>query len=308
MIDVPETDTQEIIDGLTQAAASISPKYFYDTKGSALFEEITQLAEYYPTRTERGIMADHADDIAKTIGTGRTVIELGAGNCEKARSLCRLISPKCFVAVDISAEFLQEAVKGLRSDFPALDVRVVATDLSAEVVLPPDLSRQRRLVFYPGSSISNFNPPQAQVLLSRIRSMLDDDGALLIGVDLQKDVAVLETAYNDASGVTAAFNLNVLSHVNHLIGSDFDLRQWQHQAFFNAAESRIEMHLAAMSDTLVCWPGGKRRFAHGECIHTENSYKYHTENFVEVLARVGFQHAEIWTDERRWFAVILARP
>ncbi|MBA3034639.1 MAG: L-histidine N(alpha)-methyltransferase [Gammaproteobacteria bacterium] len=299
--------TGRIIAALLEPHARISPKYFYDVRGSALFEDITRLPEYYLTRTERAVMATHGADIARKVGAGRTAIELGAGSCEKARALCELIEPARFIAVDISAEFLHEGVAGLRAAFPALDVRAVAADLTQEIVLP-DIPRAQRLVFYPGSSIGNFAPPDALNLLVRVRHLLDDDGALLIGVDLVKDVAVLEAAYNDAANVTAAFNRNILSHINQLIGSDFDLRQWQHRAFFNAAESRIEMHLEAAADTLVRWPGGERRFARGERIHTEHSHKYRREDFVALLARAGFPQAEVWTDERQWFAVILARP
>ncbi|OIQ94188.1 histidine-specific methyltransferase EgtD [mine drainage metagenome] len=308
MTDDQTPAAKEIVAGLLRPAAAISPKYFYDVRGSELFEAITELPEYYPTRTEREIMATHADAIAARIGAGGTVIELGAGNCEKARDLCRLLRPARFVAVDISAEFLQEAVAGLRTTFPGLDARAVAADLTAGIVLPADLPRERRLVFYPGSSIGNFDPSQAFDLLARIRQLLDEDGALLIGVDLEKDVAVLETAYDDAVGVTAAFNLNVLNHVNRLLGSDFDSGQWRHRAFYNAEESRIEMHLEAAVEVRVAWPGGDRVFARGERIHTENSYKYRTGTFIELLSRAGFRHAEAWTDERRWFAVILARP
>lgn len=308
MIDPLLSSKLEIVEGLMQTPPAISPKYFYDAKGSALFEEITHLDEYYPTRIEHEIMATHATAIAANVGTGCRLIELGAGNCEKAKFLCELIAPACFVAVDISEEFLHEAVNGLRSALPAIDIRAVAADLSTEIALPPDLPRQQRLVFYPGSSIGNFDPTQALALLSRTRGLLGDDGALLIGVDLLKDLAVLNAAYNDAAGVTAAFNLNVLNHVNRLIGSDFDLQRWRHFAFFNATESRIEMHLVAATDTLVRWPGGERGFARGERIHTENSYKYRIEDFVELLARSGFPRTQVWTDERDWFAVILARP
>jgi dimethylhistidine N-methyltransferase len=246
--------------------------------------------------------------IARKVGTGGTVIELGAGSCEKARDLCQLVRPSTFVAIDISQDFLHDAVAGLRQTFPAIDIRAVAADLTAEIPVPADLGREQRLIFYPGSSIGNFDPPHALDLLSRVRAVLADDGALLIGVDLLKDVAVLEAAYDDSAGVTAAFNLNVLGHVNRLIGSDFDDRQWRHRAFFNVGESRIEMHLEAASDCLVSWPGGGRRFVRGECIHTENSYKYRREAFIELLARAGFQRTDVWTDTSDWFAVILARP
>lgn len=297
---------QEIIEGLSQTPATLSPKYFYDARGSAIFEEITRLPEYYPTRTERTIMQRHAAEIARRVGPGRTVIELGAGNCEKARHLCQAIAATRFVAVDISEEFLHQSVARLQAEMPALDVRAFAADLTHEIVLPADVPPTRRLLFYPGSSIGNFDPPQALGLLTRMRHMLQDDGALLIGVDLRKDVAVLEAAYDDAAGVTAAFNLNALAHVNRLIGSDFDLRGWQHRAFFNAEASRIEMHLEAVAACRVCWPGGTRAFARGERIHTENSYKYDIEGFARLLDLAGFHHTVAWTDERRWFAVILA--
>ena len=298
----------EIVQGLLQIPARIAPKYFYDAAGSVLFEEITRLPEYYPTRTERQIMTLHGGDVAQRLGTGATVIELGAGSCEKARDLCQLIKPSHFVAVDISSEFLYDAVAQLRLALPSVDVRALAADLTTDFTLPQDLPRQRRLVFYPGSSIGNFDPAQALELLSRMLGLLDDDGALLIGVDLIKELAVLEAAYDDAAGVTAAFNLNVLNHINRIIASDFNLSQWRHCAFYNVAESRIEMHLEASVDNVVRWPGGERRFARGERIHTENSYKYRAQDFVELLNQAGFARTEVWSDHRSWFALFLARP
>lgn len=300
--------TDDITRGLNQRPARISPKYFYDQHGSRLFEEITRLPEYYPTRTETALMQQHAADIARAVGVGRTLVELGAGNCQKARTLCRLVQPACFVGVDISADFLQAAVQGLRDDFPGLDARAVGGDMTQGVALPDDIPRTGRLVFYPGSSIGNFDPPHALDLLAHMRELIDDDGGLLIGIDLPKDVDVLEAAYDDAAGVTAAFNRNVLRHVNRLIGSNFDVEQWQHRAFFNQGESRIEMHLEAMADFEVHWPGGGRRFDQGERIHTENSYKYPLRVFTDMLERAGFSQAQAWTDDRGWFAVVHARP
>lgn len=300
--------TDDITRGLNQRPARISPKYFYDQHGSRLFEEITRLPEYYPTRTETALMHQHAADIAHAVGVGRTLVELGAGNCQKARTLCRLVQPACFVGVDISADFLQAAVQGLRDDFPGLDARAVGGDMTQGVALPDDIPRTGRLVFYPGSSIGNFDPPHALDLLAHMRELIDDDGGLLIGIDLPKDVDVLEAAYDDAAGVTAAFNRNVLRHVNRLIGSNFDVEQWQHRAFFNQGESRIEMHLEAMADFDVHWPGGGRRFDQGERIHTENSYKYPLRVFTDMLERAGFSQAQAWTDDRGWFAVVHARP
>ena len=300
--------TDDITRGLNQRPARISPKYFYDQHGSRLFEEITRLPEYYPTRTETALMQQHAADIARAVGEGRTLVELGAGNCQKARTLCRLVQPACFVGVDISADFLQAAVQGLRDDFPGLDARAVGGDMTQGVALPDDIPRAGRLVFYPGSSIGNFDPPHALDLLAHMRELIDDDGGLLIGIDLPKDVDVLEAAYDDAAGVTAAFNRNVLRHVNRLIGSNFDVEQWQHRAFFNQGASRIEMHLEAMADFDVHWPGGGRRFEQGERIHTENSYKYPLRVFTDMLERAGFSQAQAWTDDRGWFAVVHARP
>ncbi|MGY4827653.1 L-histidine N(alpha)-methyltransferase [Sphaerotilaceae bacterium SBD11-9] len=299
---------REITEGLSHTPATLSPKYFYDARGSQIFEEITRLPEYYPTRTEQHIMRLHGGDIARRVGPGRTVVELGAGNCEKARGLCEAIAATRFVAVDISEEFLHQSVERLRAEMPSLHVSAFAGDLTHEVELPADVPRARRLVYYPGSSIGNFDPPEARGLLVRMRHLLDDDGALLIGVDLRKDVAVLEAAYDDAAGVTAAFNLNALAHVNRLIGSDFDLAQWKHVAFFNREASRIEMHLEALADARVHWPGGGRSFARGERIHTENSYKYDIEGFARLLDEAGFRRTVAWTDPQRWFAVVLACP
>ena len=298
----------EIIENLSRPQASIPPKYFYDETGSRLFEQITRLPEYYPTRTEQSIMVQRAAEIARRVGPGRIVIEPGAGNCEKARFLCRAIAASRYVAVDISAEFLAEAAQRLRDELPQLQVQAVAGDITRAIELPEDLPRAHRLVYYPGSSIGNFDRPQALEVLSRMRGLVERDGALLIGVDLRKETSVLEPAYDDAAGVTAAFNLNALAHVNRLVGADFDLHEWRHRAFFNPEASRIEMHLEACTDCEVHWPGGGRRFAPGERIHTENSYKYDVESFANLLHSAGFHHSVAWTDERRWYAVVLATP
>ncbi len=307
-MDRSTTDRREIIDGLLAAPARIAPKHFYDARGSALFEEITRLPEYYPTRTEAAVMQAHGAQMMQKVGAGGTVIEFGAGSCEKARGLCRLLRPERFVAVDISAEFLHGAVERLRVEFPGLEVQPLIADLGDAVELPAGLPHEKRLLFYPGSSIGNFDPPHALDLLRRFRGLIEEDGALLIGIDLVKDLAVLEAAYDDAAGVTAAFNLNALEHVNRLIGSDFQPGGWRHVAFYNVAASRIEMHLEALADTQVRWPGGERRFVAGERIHTENSYKYALAEFRSLLARAGFSRTDAWTDERSWFAVVLARP
>ena len=298
----------DLVAGLLAMPAFISPKYFYDARGSALFEDITRLPEYYPTRTEQRILATHAPSLVRQLGPGATVIEWGAGNCDKARQLCALLAPRCFVALDISADCLREGARRLQVACPAMQVHALAVDLTTDFALPAQVPLERRVVFYPGSSIGNYDPPQALQLLQRMRALLDSDGALLIGLDLVKPRRVLEAAYNDAAGVTAAFNRNILRHANALIGSDFDESDWAHKAFFNARQSRIEMHLQARTDVQVRWPGGMRAFGQGEAIHTENSYKFTLPDATAMLAQAGFTQVQPWTDEQDWFAVVLARP
>lgn len=303
-----EPQHAQLVAGLLARAASISPKYFYDDRGSTLFEQITRLPEYYPTRTEQQIMAEHGSAMAQCIASGSTVIEWGAGNCEKALQLCALLRPARFVGLDISKDCLQAGACRLQAVYPDMQVHACAADLTIDWALPADIPLEQRVVYYPGSSIGNFAPAQALQLLQRMRAMVQDDGALLIGVDLVKPVAVLEAAYNDSAGVTAAFNSNVLSHVNRLIGSDFDEDDWAHRSFFNRRLSRIEMHLRARHDVAVRWPGHVRQFAHGECIHTENSYKFNADSLSAWLGQAGFSRVQPWTDAQRWFAVVLAQP
>ncbi len=297
----------EIGAGLLAVQASTSPKYLYDALGSKLFEAICELPEYYPTRTEAAIFAQYGADIAGAVGPGATLIDLGAGNCAKAASLFPLLHPAQYVAVDISYDFLREALGHLQQRFPHIEMSGLGLDFSSRLELPGTVRPGQRLFFYPGSSIGNFAPEQAVAFLRRMRANSGADGALLIGVDLVKDGATLDAAYDDALGVTAAFNLNLLRHLNHLIGADFDVRQWQHRGYFNAAEGRIEMHLEARCALTVRWRGGERRFARGERIHTEDSYKYTREGFVGLLEQAGYSATRIWTDPAQWFAVIHAR-
>jgi dimethylhistidine N-methyltransferase len=301
----------EVINGLLQTQAQVSPKYLYDVLGSKLFEAICELPEYYPTRTEASIFAAHVHDIGRATGRGSTLIDLGAGNCAKAERLFSELRPAQYVAVDISAEFLHGTVGALRQRHPQIAMLEVAMDFSESLDLPPQVKRDKRLFFYPGSSIGNFTPMQARAFLRRIRNACHaahgSDGGLLIGVDLVKDNAVLEAAYDDALGVTASFNLNSLQHLNHLIGTDFNLRDWRHRAFFNADASRIEMHLVAKHNLTVHWKNGQRAFAEGETIHTENSYKYTQQSFLSLLEECGFAQPQIWTDPKHWFMVCHAR-
>ncbi|NNM53278.1 MAG: L-histidine N(alpha)-methyltransferase [Spirochaetales bacterium] len=298
----------EIVKGLKNPLASLAPKFFYDQKGSVLFNKITGLTEYYPTRTEREILEQNSGAISEAVGECATVIEPGAGGCEKAEHLCRLLRPHRFVGVDISADYLTAGVNRLKKVLPETEARAIAGDITKEITLPSDIPRDRRLIFYPGSSIGNFDPDQAVKLLSQLRKHLDEQGSLLIGVDLVKSVSVLEAAYNDKEGVTAAFNLNILSHVNKLIGANFQLEDWRHVAWFNQAQSRIEMHLEARRENSISWPGGQRAFAKGERIHTENSYKYTPDAFASLLKRAGFDSQTPWTDQKNWYTMVLARP
>ena len=297
----------EISAGLLARDAWTSPKYLYDALGSKLFEAICALPEYYPTRTEAAIFARHGAEIAHAVGPGSTLIDLGAGNCAKAASLFPLLHPAQYVAVDISYDFLSESLSRLQQRFPHIEMSGLGLDFSSRLDLPDSVREARRLFFYPGSSIGNFAPEQATAFLRRLRANADGDGGLLIGVDLIKDDAILDAAYDDALGVTAAFNLNMLRHVNGLIGADFDVRAWQHHGFFNADERRVEMHLEARSEQFVHWKGGQRRFAKGERIHTEDSYKYTRPAFVGLLEQAGFSTVQVWTDPQQWFAVIYAR-
>ena len=291
---------------LLRQPASASPKYFYDRLGSHLFEAISELPEYYPTRTEAAIFAAHGEAMARHIGVGATLVDLGAGNCAKAALLFPLFEPARYVAVDISVDFLHVALGRVQREHPLLDVVGLGLDFSRALDLPAELINGRPAFFYPGSSIGNFTPDEALVFLRSVRAQASG-GGLLIGVDLVKPAALLEAAYADALGVTAAFNLNLLRHLNRLIGSDFDPARWRHIGLYNAAESRVEMHLEAREDLSVRWPGAQRAFMAGERLHTENSYKYTLEGFAHLLLQAGFEAPVHWTDERGWFAVYWAR-
>lgn len=295
----------ELIAGLLAPAAFTSPKYLYDALGSRLFEAITELPEYYPTRTEAAIFRAHAADMAALQPAAATLVDLGAGNCAKAAGLFEAFAPARYVAVDISVAFLRQALGSLQAQHPGLPMVGVGMDFSSAFSLPAQAGTGPHVLFYPGSSIGNFTPEAALHFLQQLRSACEG-GGLLIGVDLCKPRALLEPAYDDALGVTAAFNRNLLMHLNAVIGSDFKLADWQHVAFFNETDSRIEMHLQALRTVAVRWPGGERRFAKDERIHTENSYKWRQADFAKLLLSAGFAQTRTWTDERGWFAVFWA--
>jgi len=299
----------EIAAGLAMPLATLSPKFLYDQLGSALFTAITELPEYYPTRTERAIFDTHgaaiADALHARLPPGFAMVDLGAGDGAKASRLFGTLQPGRYVAVDISDDYLRVALTALQQRHPALPMTGVGLDFAAKLELPAGLVDGPALVFYPGSSIGNFSPPDALRLLREARE-LSAGGALLIGADLVKPAPVLEAAYDDELGVTAAFNLNLLRHVNRLLGSDFNVRDWRHAALFNEADSRIEMHLEASRTLTVRWPGGSRLFAAGEGMHTENSYKWQPGDFEVLLRDAGWRHVRRWTDDQRWFGVFLA--
>ena len=302
---------QELTASLLKPAASLSPKFFYDALGSKLFEAITLLDEYYPTRTEAVIFQAHKNDMAQAITASgidhACLIDLGAGNCAKAAALIPHLKPSQYVPVDISVDFLREAAGQVQASFPELSIFSVGMDFSSTLTLPDAVQKHDRVFFYPGSSLGNFSPQEALRFLQQIADPAQGNASgLLLGIDLVKDAAVLEAAYDDAVGVTAAFNKNVLLHINELLGTDFDLRQWQHVALFNTKESRIEMHLQARTSTTVRWPGHERSFKLGERIHTENSYKYTLNAMTDLLKQAGFSQVQHWTDSQGWFGVFWA--
>ena len=304
----------ELNASLMAAQATVSPKYLYDALGSRLFDAITELPEYYPTRTEGAIIAQHLPRIAQQIPKGAALIDLGAGSCEKAEKLFEALQPAHYIPVDISVEYLRQTVHCLQRQYPSIRMSGVGMDFSSEMLLPEELKSQIEglpvVVFYPGSSIGNFAPDDARALLSRAHALCEagsSGGGLLIGVDLAKAADVLEPAYDDALGVTASFNLNMLLNINNLMGSDFKPQDWQHSAFFDTKLSRIEMHLQAKHDLTVTWPGHSRSFKRGEGIHTENSYKWTIAGFADLLQSAGFAAPTSYTDAQDWFSVHWAK-
>lgn len=301
----------ELTASLLATHASIAPKYFYTPLGSRLFEAITLLDEYYPTRTEAAIFEARSTHIAEAVAASGVqnacLIDLGAGNCAKAAALMPYLKPLQYVPVDISVDFMVQAAGQVQASFPTLDIVGIGMDFSSTLALPHAVQSHDRVFFYPGSSLGNFSPPDAMHFLQQIASAAQGNASgLLLGIDLVKDSAVLEAAYDDATGVTAAFNKNVLNNVNDQLGANFDLRQWRHVALFNAQESRIEMHLEAIADITVRWPGHERSFKAGERIHTENSYKYTLASMTAHLEQAGFSQVQHWTDAQGWFAVFWA--
>ena len=298
----------EVIEGLVATPASISPKYFYDELGCALYGAICRLPEYYPTRTEVALFREHRESIAEALGKGRQFVDLGAGDCCKAEAWLPFVSPSRYVAVDIAGQEIARAIDRLSPDFPEIEMIGVVTDFSRGLDLESVLDARPATFFYPGSSIGNFAPAQAVAFMDTIRQHCASrpGSGLLIGVDGKKDKRLLDAAYDDSLGVTAAFNRNALLHLNRRFGFDFALDSFTHRGFYNEAEGRIEMHLESIRDQQVALGGRVRHFAAGERIHSENSYKYHAEEFEGLLREAGFASIRRWSDAANGYFVFYA--
>ena len=305
-LDLPE-ERAALLAGLFATPATVSPKYFYDAQGCVLFDAICELPEYYPTRTERAILTARRDEIARIAGRRKQLVDLGAGDCAKAALLMPALAPRRYVAVDIAAAAIGPALLRLTPRFPDTELIGLVTDFSQRLDLDDVIDSGPITFFYPGSSIGNFAPELALEFLRRVRLRCNMGSGLLIGADTKKDATRLQAAYDDALGVTAAFNRNILRHVNAVAGCDFDASAFEHIAFYNEAIGRIEMHLEARTAQRVRTEHGPRDFAAGERIHTESSYKYAPEEFQALLRRAGFLDVVQWQDERGDFAVYYAQ-
>lgn len=298
----------EVIAALLATPATIAPKYFYDELGCALYGAICRLPEYYPTRTEIELFREHRLEIAAAVGKGRQFVDLGAGDCCKAEGWLPFIEPARYIAVDIAGPEIARALDRMAPDFPGTEMLGVVTDFSATLDLEDVLDGRPTTFFYPGSSIGNFTPDEAVAFLASIRRHCASrpGSALLIGVDAKKEKPLLDAAYDDALGVTAAFNRNALMHLNRRFGFDFALDAFVHRGFYNPDEGRIEMHLEALRENSVRLGGTRRDFACGERIHTENSYKYTREEFAEVLRKAGFGEMRSWAPRAGGYYVFYA--
>lgn len=294
---------QASLQGLARRPKSISPKFFYDRRGSELFEQICRQPEYYPTRTEELILRQAADEIAEIAGRNANLVELGSGASRKVRLLLEVLHPSSYLGIDISREFLLSSARRLAADYPWLEVQAACADFSQPISLPEAALGEQPLAFFPGSSIGNFDPADALAFLHNLHELLPAGAGLLIGVDLLKDSRILEAAYNDRAGVTAAFNLNLLERLRHELDCDIDPCRFEHRAFFNEACSRIEMHLLSPRAQEVRIETEHFVFAAGETLHTENSYKYSVEGFRRLAAGAGFASQAVWTDPRQLFSV-----
>lgn len=297
----------EVIQGLGQDQKTIPPKYFYDAAGSRLFDAITRLPEYYLTRTEVDILRANQAAIAAWARPGACVVEYGSGSSVKVRILLDACQPAAYVPVDISKDHLAKSAREVFQDYPVLAVYPTCADYTAPFALPPLVAGLPRVAFFPGSSIGNFDPEAADAFLRNTASALNSGDCFIVGVDTKKDRSVLLPAYNDDAGVTASFNRNLLLHLNAALGANFDPRGFEHRAVYNAAAGRIEMYLDARHEQVVTVDGETIRFAPGESLHTENSYKYAPDEFVAKAEEAGFERLALWQDARRYFMVLLLR-
>jgi dimethylhistidine N-methyltransferase len=296
-VETADSFAADILEGLSAKPKRLPPKYFYDLAGSALFERITQLPEYYPTRCEIALLRQHAPAIASLFPPNCALIEFGAGSSRKARILLGAAATiEAYVPVDISGDFLQGEAVQLRRDFPRLAVHPVVADFTRAFEIPAAIAALPRIGFFPGSTIGNFEPHEAAKFLHHAADTLGAGAILVIGVDLIKDTKILCPAYNDAEGVTATFNLNVLARINRELGANFDLAAFEHHACYNSAQTRIEMHLASTKRQKVKVNGKAISFRAGETIHTENSYKYTVESFTALARGTGWSPLKSWTD------------
>jgi len=305
VIDTATTEfATDVVAGLTATPKRLLPKYFYDGAGSALFEQITELPEYYPTRREIGILEEHAGDIAALIPPGAALVEFGSGSSTKTRKvLSTAASLAAYVPVDISAQFLQQQAAELRREYPKLAVLPVAADFTRPFELPDAVRIMPRVGFFPGSTIGNFEPHETAAFLRHAGRILGRGATFIVGVDLIKDTQVLQKAYNDPQGVTAKFNLNLLARINRELGAKFNLECFEHHAFFNRERSRIEMHLASLKRQRIKVCGECIDFRAGETIHTENSYKYSVASFGALARGAGWTPTAVWTDPDNYFSV-----
>lgn len=295
---------QELIDGLCAKEKYINPKFFYDEAGSQLFEKIMQLPEYYPSRTEMGLLEQYKYEIAYALGENTVLIEPGAGNCEKVQHILHSLKPTCYMPIDISADFLFECARKLQDEFPYIKIHAVADDMKAKVETPIEFKNNEKVVFYPGSTIGNYEPSEALGFLKHVKDLVGKDGGLLIGVDLQKDKEILDAAYNDARGVTALFNLNALKHANKLLDSNIDVNLFEHVAFYNEEHSRIEMHLESTVEHKYNIDDiNQVSFSKSERIHTEYSYKYTIESFSKLAEQAGLKLKKYWVDDNDLFSI-----
>jgi dimethylhistidine N-methyltransferase len=298
---------EDVIAGLSLPQKALPPKYFYDARGSRLFEAICRLKEYYPTRSELALTRARIGEIARLAGRGSTLIEYGSGDSRKSRLLIEALRPSAYMPVDISADALQQAAARLRRRFPWLEIRAIHGDFSRPLKIPMGGGTRafssRRVVYFPGSTIGNLTPEEAHAFLRMTRGQVGASGAMLVGVDLKKDAGILHAAYNDAKGVTAAFNLNLLARINRELGADFRLRRFRHYAFYNPERGRIEMHLVSLVPQSVNVGNYRFAFEAGESIHTENSYKYSIKSFRALANSAGFKGEKVWLDAKGLFSL-----